>query len=391
MSDLHGAVRQAIEDFAGDLVSLSHQIHSNPEVSFEEYESAALLQQTLSDRGFAVETGVAGLETAFMASRGEGELTICYMAEYDALPDIGHACGHNIIAAAAVGAAVGLAAVSDQADVQVKVAGTPAEEGGGGKVIMLDAGAFADAHAALMVHPGPKDLAAMPTLATALFDIRYRGVAAHASAFPEHGVNALDATTVAQAAIGALRQHLAPTDRIHGIITEGGTMPQVVPAFASMRYQVRSATVESLAILEKRVRRCFEAGALASGAEVEIESVAPIYAELRADTDLTSLYVRHIDSRERRVSELTPRAQRAAGSTDMGNVSHVVPSIHPMIGIGSLPAVPHQPGFARAAASEDADQAVVDASIALALTGLDAALDESLRTRLLNRQLLPGG
>jgi amidohydrolase len=391
MTDPHSRVRQTIEDSARDLLDLSHHIHSNPELSFEEHDSAALLQEILAGRGFSVQSGVGGLETAFMASVGEGEFHVGFFAEYDALPEIGHACGHNIIASSAVGAAIGLASVAESAGLKVTVVGTPAEEGGGGKILMLEAGVFEPLHAALMVHPGAKDFAAMPTLATAVFDVRYSGVAAHASAFPERGVNALDATTVTQVAIGLLRQHLPSTDRIHGIVTDGGAVPQVVPAAASMLYQLRSATVEALAVLEARARRCFEAGALATGAEVEIIRASPVYADLREDDDLTNLYVRHVESLGRTVSELTPRAQRAAGSTDMGNVSHVLPAIHPMIGIGSLPAVPHQPGFAQASVSDEADRAVIDASIALAWTGLDAAMDSSVRNRLLNGQLTHSG
>ncbi len=232
---------------------------------FEEEHAADWTATALSEAGFSVETGVADLSTAYVASYGSGPLTIGICAEYDALPGVGHACGHNVIAAAAIGAGLALAPLADDLGITVKVFGTPAEEGGGGKIIMLDKGVFAGVHAAMMVHPAPTEMDRMPCLAVSHVDVHYHGKAAHASAFPELGINAADALTVAQTSIGLLRQHIRQTDRVHGIVTHGGDAPNVVPEATSGKWYIRSSTLDELAELEPKVHRCFEAGALATG------------------------------------------------------------------------------------------------------------------------------
>jgi len=385
--DPKAVVRERIEQAKGDLLGLSRRIHAHPEVGFEEERACGWLCELLSDAGFQVEAGIAELPTAFVARSGPGPLRLVICAEYDALPGIGHACGHNVIAATSAGAAIGLARVAADLGIEVVVLGTPAEEGGGGKILLLERGAFDGAHAAMMVHPAPLDLTAMPVIAVDQFTVHYTGRTAHASAWPELGINAADALVVAQTAIGLLRQHLRPTDRVHGIVTKGGDAPNVVPADTSGRWLVRAASLDELDEVAQKVRRCFEAGALATGATVEVTPDHVPYAEMRHDPDLRAAYRRNAEAVGRVFPDDEAPFQRAAGSTDMGNVSLALPSIHPTIGIDSLPAVNHQPEFTAAAITPAADQALMDGAIALAWTAVDAASDEPLRTRLLSRSV----
>ena len=371
-------------------------MHAHPEVAWAEERAAAWVAAELADAGFDVEANACGLPTAFIARAGNGPLHVGICAEYDALPALGHACGHNIIAAAAVGAGLALAATADDLGLTVTVFGTPAEEGGGGKVYMLERGAFSGVHAAMMVHPGPVDVAEARPFAVSHMLVRYRGRATHAAAYPEQGVNAADAFTIAQVAIGLLRQQLLPSTRVHGIITHGGDAPNAIPDRTEGRWYVRAETLRELAGLEPRVRRCFEAGALATGCELEIEAEAPPYAEFRNDPDLLPLYRANAERLGRQFAPAGAdgadgpggSGDGAAGrmnraSTDMGNVSLVVPAIHPYIGIGSLPAVNHQKEFAAHCVTPAADQALVDGAIGLAWTAADAARDEAIRRRLL--------
>src|SRR5215471_5678316 len=367
------------------LLALSHRIHAHPELGFAEEKAAAWLSEMLTDAGFTVETGVCNLPTAFIARAGSGPLHIAICAEYDALPSVGHACGHNIIAAMAAGAGIAAAQVADEARLAVSVIGTPAEEVGaaGGKILLLERGAFKGVHAAMMVHPAPFDVVEMPIIAASMFEVHYTGKEAHASAFPEVGVNAADALTVAQTAIGLLRQHIKPTDRIHGFITKGGEAPNIVPAHTSAKYIIRGQTVKELEELRPKVYRCFEAGAIATGATFEILGGDKPYAEMIHDLEMAAAYQRNAESLGRTFPDLGALLERAAGSTDMGNLSLVLPAIHPFIGINSLPAVNHQPEFTAHCIEEDADQAIHDGAIAMAWTAIDMALDEGLRNRLM--------
>lgn len=376
------AARERLLAVEHDLVDLSHRIHAHPELGFEEEHASAWLCEMLTDAGFAVEKGICGLPTAFAARAGSGPLHIAICAEYDCLPGIGHACGHNIIAAMGAGAAIAAARIADDVGLTITLYGTPAEEVGnaGGKILMLERGGFAGAHAAMMVHPAPFDVAAPPIIAMSQFEVRYTGKESHASAFPELGINAADALTVAQTSIGLLRQHIRDSDRIHGIITRGGEAPNIVPAHTAARYMVRSRTLAKLNDLVPKVHRCFEAGAVATGCKYEILGGERPFAQMDHDHEIAAVY--------RRNAEALGRAFRdrvaAAGSTDMGNVSLTVPSIHPFIGINSGSAVNHQPEFTAACATPDADRAISDGAIAMAWTAIDLASDQALRARLLH-------
>lgn len=374
--------REQLEGQHDALIALSHRIHAHPEVGFEEERAAGWLCNDLADAGFAVTRGVGDLPTAFVARRGSGPLHVAFCAEYDALPGIGHACGHNMIAAMAVGAAVAAARVADEVGLTVSVIGTPAEEGGGGKILLLDRGVFAGVHAAMMVHPAPMDVVEQPFLACAQFEVRYTGKEAHASAFPERGINAADALTVAQTAIGCLRQHIRQTDRIHGIITHGGDAPNIVPAHTAAHYIVRARTLDELGDIHDKVVRCFEAGALATGSTLTIKEDHLPYAEVKPDTDIAAAYRRNVTELGRFLPDLGPLLERMAGSTDMGNISLALPSIHPMIGIESLPAVNHQPEFTAHCATPIADRAVMDGALAMAWTAIDLATDAAMVARL---------
>jgi amidohydrolase len=387
--DAKTGARERFNIAQNSLIALSHRIHAHPELGFEEEKASAWLADMLADAGFSVQKGICDLPTAFVARAGSGPLHVGICAEYDCLPGIGHACGHNIIAAMAVGAAIAAAKVADDVGLTVSVLGTPAEEAGdgGGKILLLERGGYKGMHAAMMVHPAPFDVVDPAIIACSMFEVRYTGKEAHASAFPDRGINAADALTVAQTAIGLLRQHIKQTDRIHGIITKGGDAPNVIPAHTAAKYIVRAKTLGELDEIKSKVVRCFEAGALATGAKLEILGGQKPYAEHVSDLDMASIYQRNAEALGRTIRDLGATRDRAAGSTDMGNVSLAMPSIHPFIGIDSLPAVNHQPEFTAHCATPAADKAVLDGGLAMAWTAVDMATDAAVRERLLKRKM----
>jgi len=376
--------RRAVADAADGLTALSRRLHANPEVAWEEERAAGWLADSLVELGMSVEAGVCELPTALRASIGSGPLQLAVCAEYDALPGLGHACGHNLIAASALGVAHAMAGLVDDLGVTLHVLGTPAEEGAGGKVVMLERGGFDGLHAAVMAHPGPFGVARSKPYAVAHFAVSYDGRGSHAAAYPELGVNAADAFTVAQIAIGLLRQQLPSSVRTHGVVTVGGEAPNAIPAHTEGRWYVRAETLEQLADVEPRVRRCFEAGALATGCELSVELEGPRYAELRTDEFLLERYVTNVGESGQALHDDDPRAAMSRASTDMGNVSQTLPVIHPYFGIGSWPAVNHQPEFAAATVTATAEAAMLDTAITLALTLIDAATQPAIRSHLMN-------
>jgi amidohydrolase len=377
------AAAEVIDSHLGELVSLSHQIHSTPELCFNETRSAKSVADALRAGGLEVSEGVYELSTALESRAGHGDLVVAVCAEYDALPDVGHACGHNIIAASAVGAGLALAAVADQVGLTLRFLGTPAEEGGGGKVMMLERGAFAGVHAAMMIHPWPTEWLTGSCLAVSHFDVTFTGKEAHASAAPWEGVNALDAMTISQVAIGLLRQQLPPGDQVHGMISDGGQAANVIPASVTGRFMARSRTIEGLLALEPRIRACFEAGALASGCTVEFEELSPPYTHMEADPELLALWRHNAESLGRNFDNDDAGRPRPTFSTDMANVSLAVPTIHPLMRIETHGAVNHQHAFAAACITESADAAVREGALAMAWTAIDAATNEAVRARLL--------
>ena len=384
--DAKAAVQKRLESLRSSIINLSHTIHANPEEGYKETKAAAWISGMLADAGLEVQRGICDLPTAFIAKAGKGPLHLCICAEYDALPGIGHACGHNIIAAAAVGAGIAASTVADEVGMTIAVIGTPAEEDGdaGGKILLLERGAFAGMHAAMMVHPAPFNVLTPKVIAASMFEVHYTGKEAHASAFPEMGINAADALTIAQTAIGLLRQHILPTTRIHGIITHGGDAPNVIPGHTTARYIVRGDTLAELEQLRPRVHRCFEAGALATGCKMEIVGGNKPYSEMIHDRDIAALYKRNSELLGRSFPDIGTDHQNVVASTDMGNVSLVIPSIQPMIGINSFPAVNHQREFTAQCVTHSADQAIYDGALAMAWTAVDLATDDKLRARLLS-------
>jgi amidohydrolase len=375
------------------LLALSHDLHANPETSWEEHRSVIRTASPLTDApAFRVTQAVGGISTAFVASAGSGPLHIGICAEYDALPGIGHACGHNIIAASAVGAGLLLAQLADELGITVSVFGCPAEEGGGGKISMLDAGVFDGVHAAMMVHPAPHEADRMHCLAVDHFDVVYRGRTAHASAFPQMGINAADAITVAQVGLGLLRQHIKPTDRIHGIVTKGGDAPNIVPDHTIYKAYVRARTIAEMEDIAPKVMNVFAAGALATGCSHEVIRHTDTYSEFLDDEDTLSLYRanaialgRQFPAEQKRRPAMQPHDGEHAlsASTDMANVSLKIPSIHPILGIDARGSGNHQPEFAHACATTSADKAVLDGALAMAWTCIDLAVKSDHRNRLL--------
>lgn len=375
------AVADAVGSWSEQLVGLSHALHDEPETALQEHSAAARIGDLLETAGFTVTRGVADLPTALVATHGTGELVIGFCAEYDALPGIGHACGHNVNGAAAVGAALGLAAVADELGLTVKLIGTPAEEDIGGKVLLLDAGVFDDVAAAMMVHAAPDDTVGASSLAVGAWDVTYRGKPSHAAMAPWEGINALDAMTVAHTAIGLLRQQLPPGVVVHGIVTDGGQAVNIIPARTGARCEVRALTVEQLGAAHQRVRACFEAGALATGADLELEAHGREFHDLRQDPGMTRAYVEALGELGRTA---TPLHGESMASTDMGNVSQYVPTIHPTIGYETGGARQHTPEFTAYGKSGGADRAVLDGATALALTGAALAAAPEQRSRLLD-------
>ena len=359
-----------VDRLADLLVEASHRIHAHPELGYEEHFAHELLTALLEDQGVAVTRHAYGLDTAFEAIAGEDGPVIAVCSEYDALPGVGHACGHNIIATAGVGAGLAAAAVAAQAGGRVAIIGTPAEEGGGGKVRMADRGAFDGVAAAMMIHPANADLPEMRTLAIQQLWVDYHGEAAHAAAFPHKGRNALDAAVLGYVNVAALRQHIRPDERVHGIFTEAGDQANIVPDRTAARWYVRSPDLAGLELLKPRVLRCLEAGAAAAGCEMTADWRQPVYADLVTNGPLLDLYRQNSAAVGRELAG-GAGAPEVVGSTDMGNISHLVPSIHPMIQVSPPDVSIHSHEFARWAAAPEGDRAVLDGAKAMAMTVVD--------------------
>ena len=366
-------VSDRFDEIEQELIDLSQWMFDHPEVSYEERETSARIASALAVHGFEVEYPAYGLETAFAARVGASGPEIVICAEYDALPGVGHACGHNIIATAAMGAGIGLASIADALGIRVTVLGTPAEEKYGGKVDLIAAGAFSGASAAVMIHPSPRDVVDPRVIAICELDVHYHGKTAHASAYPQLGINALDAFVQAYVNISTLRQALYPTDKIHGIIIEGGKAPNVVPDYTRSSWYVRAQTRERLDELLRRVESCFTAAGTATGCRVEIERIGNIYEELTSNPTMTRLYAENSAALGRPMGRGSDLPAGQAGSTDMGNVSQVVPTIHPMLDIKCEPAVNHQAEFAAHTVTPDGQKAIRDGSLAMAYTVVDLA------------------
>lgn len=371
MSVLKSQAEQIIVAAADRLIELSETLHAHPETAWQEYQAVDWVADVLAENDFQVTRKYFGFDTAFLAEYGSGATKVGFMAEYDALPGLGHACGHNLIAASSVGAGLALAPLADELDLTIRVYGTPAEEGGGGKVEMIDAGAFQDLDFAMMVHPAAVDIAEAEPFAVAHQHVEYTGVSAHAAAYPDEGVNANDAFLIAQMAIGLLRQQLPADTRVHGIQTLGGFAPNAIPEKTEGRWYTRANSLAELEKLDERVQACFEAGALATGAELQITPESKPYAEFRTYQPALDAYKANAIARGRVFADPKTAGRMNRASTDMGNVSQIIPAIHPYIGIDSLPHTNHQKEFADFCVGPVAERTLLDAAILMAWTVLD--------------------
>jgi amidohydrolase len=362
-------VKDSVESQRQQLTRLSLNIHDNPELGFKEEKASAWLAGYLEDNGFHVERGIAGLPTAFRATHGQGSPRVALLAEYDALPKIGHGCGHNIIGVSAIGAGVSSKHIIDQLGGSVVVMGTPGEEGFGGKIDMVKAGAFREIDVAMIVHPDTRNMSTEEALAASTLEVEFFGRPAHAAGQPHKGINALDALILAFTSINSLRQHIRGDARIHGIITDGGEAPNIVPAHSAAVFLVRALDDHYLAELRDRVLNCFAGASVATGARLEYRWRDRTYAPMKNNMTLAGLFKQNLESLGRKVEAFDPRF--GLGSTDMGNVSQVVPSIHATIAIAPGDVLIHTPEFAAATVSDAGHNGLLDAAKAMAMTVAD--------------------
>jgi len=376
---MKAAIWQRIDELSQELWDLALKIHANHELGFEEFKAAAWLTEALERGGFEVERGVGGLPTAFKAVHpavNPGP-RIAILAEYDALPELGHACGHNLIATIAVGAALGLAPFKKELPGTLLVIGTPAEEGGGGKIKLIQAGVFRDVDAAMMVHPADQTVVDRGSLAITEVKIEFHGKAAHASSEPEKGINALDAVIQTFVALNALRQHIKDGSRIHGIITHGGVKPNIVPEYAAAVFYVRAPENTYRDELVEKLKKCAEGAALATGAKLTFTKVGHEYKAIRPNKTMAQVFAKYLVE----LGYPPEEPKGWMGSTDMGDVSWEVPAIHPYIRIGPGEIPGHSREFAEAAKSEGARRAMLAAAKVVAATCLELWTDSELFRR----------
>jgi amidohydrolase len=380
MSAVKDLIAPAVDRLAADLERLSRQIHDNPELGYQEVKAAAWLAEFLERQGFAVERGVAGIETAFRASLGSGDgPTVAILCEYDALPSIGHACGHNVIAAAGAGAGAALAAVRDRLPKgRVQVIGTPAEEGGGGKVRLIKGGVFKSVDAAMMIHGFDRWIMHQDLLGIVRVGFEFTGKAAHAAADPWEGVNALDAVIQTFNNVSMLRQQIRPESRIHGIITSGGAAANIIPEFASATFYVRAADLDYMWALQKRVIACAEGAAKATGVSLKvIEQPDNVYEPMKRNATLLDLF--RANAKTLGVVE-SPESRDRMGSSDVGNVSQVIPAIQPMVQIAPEGTPIHSRAFEEAAVKPLARDGLLASAKIMAMTTCDLLANPALVT-----------
>lgn len=375
-TDLQAAVSAAMAELAPTLSELSLDIHAHPELALDEYFAADRLAALLQDEGFDVERGVADLPTSFVATAGSGAPVVAFLCEYDALPGVGHGCGHNLIAAGGVGAAVAARrALGEQFTGTIRCIGTPGEEGAGGKIIELDAGVFDDVDAALMFHPGDRTIPWRHATAAVHIDVDFHGVAAHAAGSPTAGRSALAAVIALFNSVDAMRQFIPESARIHGIITDGGQAVNIIPEHASAALMVRDLTQDGVADLLRRVTECAHAAAAATGTTVEIKT-GRIYAERKNNHVIATRVAAHLLDLGEPVEE--PVLRGGTGSSDIGNVSLVLPAIHPYLGVAERGTPGHSHAMTAAAASPQAQQQMLHMAEAMARTGVELLTEDGL-------------
>jgi amidohydrolase len=380
-SEISAAIDAAVDRNKEALIALSRQIHQNPELRFEEHKAAAWICELLERAGFSVERGLAQMPTSFRARAGEsGGPRVAILAEYDALPEIGHACGHNLIAAGGVGAFLAAASVVDRVGGEVVLLGTPAEEGGGGKIKLIDAGAFQGVDAAMMFHPFDRDLLAHPALASVWIQFSFKGSPAHAALAPHEGRSALTACLDTFRLIDGQRVHFKDGVRVHGYVTNGGQAVNIVPERAACEFSVRARDKHELDRVRAIVERCAKGAAMAGNVELDM-SVRAGYRDLKNNLAMARAFGEHLSALGRRPRETDDRI--GTGSTDMGDVSHVVPSIHPWLAIcNENETACHEHAFVAAAGSDRGMTTAIDAAKALARTAIHVLSDDTLREKI---------
>ena len=377
VSQLKDEISSRIDALRPELERIGRDIHANPEIAYEERQAVGWLTALLRDKGFDVEEGVANTSTAFVATHRKGSgPTIAFLSEYDALRGLGHGCGHNLIATASAGAGIALAEALDRFPGRVQVIGTPAEEGGGGKIRLIHAGIFQEVDAAMMFHPDSRTQVLHWALAVTHMHFEFIGRAAHASGDPEQGINALDAFVLAYNGISMLRQHIKEGARLHGFLKEGGTAPNIVPERTSGEFLVRARDEAYMQELVQKVKNIFQAAALATGCSVKLSFDEDPYSDLRNNLVLAGLFEENLTRLG--IDSVEPVPWANAGSTDMGNVTHVVPGLHPTLAIAPADVPTHSQAFLEASGSLRGYQAMIDAAKALSMTGADLLADPSL-------------
>jgi amidohydrolase len=374
--DIQNEITRAIDDYRQRAVAVGQQIHARPELKFKEEFSSDLLARSLSDLGLSVERGVGELPTAFRATFGRGGPTIAILAEYDALPN-GHSCGHNLIAGAALAATAGLARVRDQLPGRIMILGTPAEEGGGGKILLIRAGALQGVDAAMMVHPTDVEFSTMPALATRHLKFTFHGKAAHAAAAPWDGSSALAAVLQTFQSVDTARVHFRDGSRLHGIITNGGQAVNIIPELAMCEFLARARTSAEVDVMADRIVRCADAAATATGTRFEQDQLAGGYKNMINNMAMADRYSQHSERLGVRVRPAP--VGLPTGSTDMGDVSHVMPAIHPVFRIADAgQGNCHEDAFVRHANSARGYEAMIRVAKAMALTAYDLLAEPEL-------------
>ncbi len=375
-SDTKKQIISEIDHQSGNLWDISTTLFNEPEIAFKEFKACYLLTESLKSRGYFIETGIGGLDTAFRATIGnDSNPRIAILAEYDALIGLGHACGHNLIAAAAVGAGIALASINPKLNGQIQIIGTPAEEGGGGKIILANAGIFNNVDAAMMFHPASKNLVLRHSLASSKLKLEFFGKASHAAAAPEEGINALDALILTYNNINTLRATFGPKDRVAGIIIYGGEAANIIPAYTSADFSIRALSTKRRDILVDKVIKCAQAGAQAVGCQLKSYLTAG-YMEIIPNRVLAGLFKTNLEVLGREVVDPDPNERM--GSTDMGDVSHLVPAIHPYLAIAPENIAGHTLEFKEYCTSEAGKVAMLDAAKALAMTAVDLVTNPEL-------------
>jgi amidohydrolase len=357
-----------IDTYEIEIWEIATHLFEHPETAFHEHLASEYLTGKLASHGFSVHEGVGGLPTAFKGTIGEPQPIVAILAEYDALPGLGHACGHNLISAASIGAGIALSHLADRPTGQIQVVGTPAEEGGGGKIKLAEAGVFINVQAALMFHPASKNMVTRGSLASSRLTIEFFGKASHAAAAPQEGINALDALLLTFNNINAIRQTFAPRDRVAGIITNGGEACNIIPAYSSAKFSIRATTGERRDQLVQHVIACAQAGADAIGCQLNA-NISPGYKEIIPNPVLAEIFAKNLTAVGREVVD--PDPDESMGSTDMGDLSHLIPCLHPYLETVPVSVACHTQEFADLCLSPQSKKATLDAAKAIAMSVFD--------------------